>query len=41
MAKLRAVVLAAGRGTRMGGGTPKTLLPIDGNEPLLHYILEG
>lgn len=41
MAKLRAAVLAAGRGTRMGGGTPKTLLPLDGREPLLHYILEG
>jgi choline kinase len=41
MAKLRAAVLAAGRGTRMGGATPKTLLPVDGKEPLLHYILEG
>jgi choline kinase len=41
MAKLRAAVLAAGRGTRMGGATPKTLLPVEGNEPLLHYILEG
>jgi choline kinase len=41
MAKLRAAVLAAGRGTRMGGATPKTLLPIDGREPLLHYILAG
>jgi choline kinase len=25
----------------MGGGTPKTLLPLDGGPPLLHYILEG
>jgi choline kinase len=41
MAKLRAAVLAAGRGTRMGGATPKTLLPVDGKEPLLHYILAG
>jgi choline kinase len=41
MAKLRAVVLAAGRGTRMGGTTPKTLLPIEDREPLLFYILEG
>jgi choline kinase len=41
MAKLRAVVLAAGRGTRMGGETPKTLLPMGEHEPLLHYILEG
>lgn len=41
MAKLRAAVLAAGRGTRMGGETPKTLLPVDGHQPLLYYILEG
>lgn len=41
MAKLRAAVLAAGRGIRMGGGTPKTLLPVDGGRPLLHYILAG
>ena len=41
MAKLRAAVLAAGRGTRMGGTTPKTLLPVAGHEPLLGYILEG
>ena len=41
MAKLRAAVLAAGRGTRMGGATPKTLMPMDGKEPLLQYILEG
>lgn len=41
MAKLRAAVLAAGRGTRMGGGTPKTLLPVGDKEPLLHYILVG
>lgn len=25
----------------MGGKEPKTLLPIDGREPLLHYILAG
>jgi choline kinase len=25
----------------MGGGTPKTLLPLDGREPLLSYILKG
>ena len=25
----------------MGGGIPKTLLPLDGHEPLLTYILEG
>lgn len=41
MAKLRAVVLAAGRGVRMGGATPKTLLPIGEHAPLLYYILHG
>lgn len=41
MAKLRAAVLAAGRGVRMGGRMPKTLLPIGDSEPLLHYILAG
>ena len=41
MAKLRAAVLAAGRGTRMGGETPKTLLPVGDRAPLLHYILKG
>jgi L-glutamine-phosphate cytidylyltransferase len=35
------VILAAGRGVRMGGGTPKTLLPLDERPPLLGYILEG
>jgi choline kinase len=25
----------------MGGVHPKTLLPLDGREPMLHYILEG
>ncbi|MGH2755005.1 MAG: NTP transferase domain-containing protein [Actinomycetota bacterium] len=42
MARVRATILAAGRGVRMGGGTPKTLLPVDeGKGPLLRYILEG
>ncbi|MDQ3877721.1 MAG: NTP transferase domain-containing protein [Actinomycetota bacterium] len=41
MANLRAVILAAGRGVRMGGETPKTLIPIGDHEPLLHYILTG
>ena len=41
MAKLRAAVLAAGRGVRMGGRGPKTLIPVGSKEPLLHYILEG
>ena len=41
MAKLKAVVLAAGRGARMGGERPKTLIPLGTEEPLLHYILDG
>ena len=41
MAKLRAVVLAAGRGVRMGGRSPKTLLPVGEHKPMLHYILSG
>ena len=39
--KVRAAILAAGRGVRMGGGTPKTLLALGDHEPMLHYILEG
>ncbi|MFN2586738.1 MAG: NTP transferase domain-containing protein [Actinomycetota bacterium] len=39
---MRAVVLAAGRGVRMGGGLlPKTLLPMGDEEPLLAYVLRG
>lgn len=41
MAKLRAAVLAAGRGVRMGGQKPKTLIPVGDHQPLLHYILAG
>ena len=41
MGKLRAAVLAAGRGVRMGGVEPKTLIPTGDNEPLLHYLLAG
>jgi choline kinase len=41
VATVRAVLLAAGRGIRMGGLQPKTLTPIGGNETLLHYILDG
>jgi choline kinase len=41
MAKLRAAVLAAGRGVRMGGVRPKTIMPLDDHEPLLHFILKG
>lgn len=41
MANVRAAVLAAGRGVRMGGAKPKTILTLDDREPLLFYILEG
>ena len=41
MAKVKAVILAAGRGVRIGGDQPKTLIPVRGNEPLLYYLLEG
>lgn len=41
MARLRAAVLAAGRGVRMGGGTPKSLLPVKGGDPLMHFLLRS
>ena len=41
MAGVRGAILAAGRGVRMGGRTPKTLIPLDGGPPLMHHILEG
>lgn len=41
MARVRAVLLAAGRGLRMGGESPKTLLPVGTRAPLAHYILRG
>jgi choline kinase len=41
VAELRAAILAAGRGVRMGGEIPKTLMPIGAHEPLLYYLLEG
>ena len=41
MARLRGAVLAAGRGIRMGGEKPKTLINVGDHEPLLHYILNG
>lgn len=37
----RGVILAAGRGVRMGGGTHKSLMSLDGHEPLLYYMLAG
>jgi len=41
MARVRAAILAAGRGVRMGGDVPKTLVPVDGHEPLLYYIIRS
>jgi choline kinase len=41
VARVRAAVLAAGRGVRMGGQTSKTLLPVRAHEPLLYYTLRG
>ena len=41
MANVRAVVLAAGRGVRMGGAQPKTLIPLGEHSEMLHYILAG
>lgn len=41
MARVRAAILAAGRGIRMGGETPKTLIPVGNGYPLLYYILQG
>jgi choline kinase len=38
---VRAVVLAAGRGVRMGGTDHKALVPVGEHEPLLHYLLRG
>ena len=35
------MVLAAGRGVRMGGIEHKALIPVENNEPLMHYILGG
>jgi choline kinase len=37
----RGVILAAGRGIRMGGAAHKSLMPVEGNEPLLYYMLAG
>ncbi|MGH2735644.1 MAG: NTP transferase domain-containing protein [Actinomycetota bacterium] len=33
--------MAAGRGVRMGGERPKTLINVGDHEPLLYYILRG
>jgi choline kinase len=39
MARVKAVLLAAGRGIRMGGREPKALLPLGDEQPMLHHIL--
>lgn len=41
MATVRAAILAAGRGVRMGGERPKTLLPLGDHPPMLDGILRG
>lgn len=41
MATVRAAILAAGRGVRMGGAEPKTLISLGGREPMLFHILSG
>ena len=41
MGNVRAAVLAAGRGIRMGSDRPKTLVPVGERDPLLHYLLAG
>ncbi|MDQ3962314.1 MAG: NTP transferase domain-containing protein [Actinomycetota bacterium] len=38
---MRVALLAAGRGVRMGGTQPKTLIPLGGREPMLFHILSG
>eukprot|EP01047_Picozoa_sp_COSAG01_P023603 COSAG01_NODE_1433_length_10317_cov_590.337366_6_plen_247_part_00 len=40
MTAIRAIVLAAGKGTRMGGDCPKVLMPIQG-QPMLTYTLSS
>lgn len=34
------VILAAGKGTRMGSNLPKVLVPLNG-QPMIHYLLES
>jgi choline kinase len=41
VARRRAVILAAGRGVRMGGRSPKSLVAVGEHEPLMHYLLRG
>ena len=41
VAKLRAAILAAGRGVRMGGTDPKSVLALGDHKAPLHYIVNG
>jgi choline kinase len=41
VAKLRAALLAAGRGVRMGGVEPKALIPLGDKQPPIHYLLKA
>lgn len=38
---VKAIILAAGRGVRMGGVEHKSLVPVGDHEPLLNYLLRG
>jgi choline kinase len=38
---VKGVILAAGRGIRMGGTEHKALVPVGDHEPLMHYLLAG
>jgi choline kinase len=41
VARVRAAVLAAGRGVRMRSTVPKSMIPVGDNEPFLYYALHG
>ena len=39
MARVKAVILAAGKGTRMKSDLPKVLMPVD-NKPMIRHIID-